>query len=96
MKKLRYAASCIKHRATSAGIGANHRLAKIGAAAVVGLGGLMVSSAQTTPTGIDAAISDIVDGLKESLSTTVGKALGIGVVVLTGVVAWRVVKKFTS
>lgn len=60
--------------------------------------GLMAGAAmaQTDPSPIDTTVTGIVDTIKASLNTTVGKAMTIGVILLLAAVSWRAIKRLTS
>lgn len=61
------------------------------------LAGVSAASAQETgSSGVDAAVTSIIDTIKASLNTTVGKAMTIGVILLLAVASWRAIKRMTS
>lgn len=74
--------------------GARGRYKKAVAFGLVSAGMAMTAGAQET--GIDAAVTGIVDTIKSSLNTTVGKAMTIGVILLLAAVSWRAIKRLTS
>lgn len=78
----------------------NTRLRIARGVAIVGtaVGSAMTASAQETggSSAVDAAVTAIVDTVKTSLNTTVGKAMTIGVILLLAAASWRAIKRLTS